>query len=340
MQNQEYSGYIYQMLMEFGYVSIPELGTFALEYTEAQFQQFKTILHPPSTKVLFSRAYEPKFDFFGLLVETGMPRERASSLERQACEDFNISRTANKPWDINGLGSIVNNVFVDKDQTVFNRFEGLLPLSVRPLEASPSKIQHQDDYLFHLNKSYAVSQKDTWRNYLLPIIAALITLLFIIFWVFSPKGAGNQMSTEPTVITDTLADDSVEELENSLLPDESDLTTAKSKVNNDEHSSLHDGNSTTVTHSSQFASNDNNSWSVPTADGVCVLIVGSFKKESNAKKMLKRLKSQGYQTYSSTHQGLQRIGITYDCRANNPDLYKVKIRKQFNKNAWHLHDTI
>ena len=72
----------------------------------------------------------------------------------------------------------------------------------------------------------------------------------------------------------------------------------------------------------------------------CVVVIGAFKQQSNADRMIKRISAQGYNTYREYKNGMNRVGISYDCEHSDPDTFRAKVKKQFNKDAWHLHDTL
>ena len=49
--NQVYSRYLYQMIMEFGSVSVRSLATFALQFTDAAFKNEKTLPTPENVVI-------------------------------------------------------------------------------------------------------------------------------------------------------------------------------------------------------------------------------------------------------------------------------------------------
>jgi len=92
MQNQVYSRYIYQMLMEYGRVFIPSVGTFILDYAEASLDRSLKIISPPSSSLNFTSDADENYKISDLLIEAGMPQQHATLLENLIVQDYAISK--------------------------------------------------------------------------------------------------------------------------------------------------------------------------------------------------------------------------------------------------------
>lgn len=68
----------------------------------------------------------------------------------------------------------------------------------------------------------------------------------------------------------------------------------------------------------------------------CVIITGSLKKSRNVVRMEALLMKKGYTVHKSVHNGLTRIGITFECMDKNLEDYVQDIRKTIDPKAWYL----
>ncbi|MDX1684161.1 MAG: hypothetical protein R3275_02935 [Saprospiraceae bacterium] len=71
-------------------------------------------------------------------------------------------------------------------------------------------------------------------------------------------------------------------------------------------------------------------------DRFCIIIVGSFKNQLNADRMLAKIDSMGLTSYTEPYGEYTRVGVKFDCYEN--DLYRrlFQLRGQFSQDAWIL----
>ncbi|MFZ1558715.1 MAG: hypothetical protein WAT37_02265 [Saprospiraceae bacterium] len=338
MQNQVYSRYIYQMLMEYGRVFIPSVGTFVLDYAEATLDRSLKIISPPSSSLNFTTAADENHKISDLLIETGMSQEHATLLENLIVKDYSVSKEKQILFELHGLGTLINRVFIEKEAGIFNRYYGLKEVSAIPVPVKATQVIHDKDYLFNLTKGYQTKENSSFNSFLWPILISAITILVIVLWFLSDRSAAfthkvsgtemNKPSDEQIIASDSFETDIDKitfQTDTALFP-EKDLVEP-------------DGNTNPIDNKYESVNGQTNAKNGQIGPS-CVIIVGAFRYSSNANRMLKRLSAKGYVTYSAMHNGLQRVGITYDCSTNDPIIFKAKVREQFNKQAWHLHDTI
>jgi len=338
MQNQVYSRYIYQMLMEYGRVFIPSVGTFVLDYTEATLDRSLQILTPPSSSLNFTTASDENFKISDLLFESGMSQEHAQLVENHIVQDYSASKEKQIPFELDGLGTLINRVFVEKETGIFNRYYGLKEVSAVPVATKISQVIHDKDYLFNLTKGYQTKEKSTSNRFLWPILLAVITIFVIGLWFLSDRSsvsehkvATNEMEepfTEPIISHDSFET----EIDQNSFQTDTALFQENDLMESEENAAASDNKSKSIIDQSSVKSEK--------IGPSCVIIVGAFKKAANANRMIKRITAKGYIAYSGTHNGLKRVGITYDCSTIDPVVFKVKVREQFSRYAWHLHDTI
>ncbi len=338
MRNQVYSRYIYQMLMEYGRAYVPDVGTFELKHKEAAFNALKNHLTPPSTSLIFSGQADEKFRLGRLLVESGMADEHAQKIENLAVADYRNSLQIHSPFVLDQLGTLTDGVFVENKSGTFNRYLGLQEIDAFPVASSTRFITHDEAYLRGLQKTYLKKEKSPFFTYFWPWLLVVSTVLIILLWILSHNAAANK-SIQKSIIT-------ADSLNNSAFTDK-EKTTADIEYGVEKDSVLTDSGNFEPVESVEDKDRNllNNPSSSPTTNKIetprnCILIVGAFKREVYADRMWKKIIAKGFQPYREEHNGLKRIGISYNCTDQDPDTFKALMRKSFSKGAWNLHDTI
>jgi cell division septation protein DedD len=313
--------------MEFGCVSVREIGTWTLSMNSSQFSPDKQTLNPPQTSVVYSTEYDNKFEFKELLVESGCETHMADSLEKWLVHDKRECDIHENPFPLFGLGEIKDGNFIPEDDLIFDKFAGWNKVASPYIAQKKENVSHQDDYLFRLNNPYQ-EKKDNNRysRYYGPLLIGLFLIMFILFWFFKPSSENSQMSQPASApVTENLQEASPDSLiaEDSVIADEG--TIRDLEVVPAENSS--DDEKTKITEDTE-------------AYTECVLIVGSFKYNRNSERMIETLRKDGYQTYTEIHNGFKRVGLIYDCHDIHPDSYKDEMRREVFPGAWNLHDTL
>lgn len=75
-------------------------------------------------------------------------------------------------------------------------------------------------------------------------------------------------------------------------------------------------------------------------DSTCVIVVGTFRNDLNAKEMLNRLNEMGHTGIAEDYKDLIRIGISFTCEGVNLEEYLNKIRSELSQSAWYLRPRI
>ncbi|MBK9734541.1 MAG: SPOR domain-containing protein [Saprospiraceae bacterium] len=343
MHNQVYSRYLYQMLMEYGIVSVPSLGTFLLEPIKAAFDKDHTRLNPPGTKLKFLSEVDKSSTFLIKLVESGMSELDANLLQNAIMQDYALSLDKQLPFEIGGFGTVVNHLFLEKNPSVFDLYPGLEPVFVKVL---PRGFKKDNDKYLGMNSSQNQHKAEKYFSkfwtFIGPALIAIFAGIMIILWFLSDPKTGseiniNSASNDSLQIIDkkiNLSDDDILESIDSIMEKDS---IQYFKSTQEEISNIESNRSVSADGGKNVFKNLSEETK---ADKTCVVIIGAFKQRSNADKMIKKITSQGYRTYRELKNGMNRVGISYDCVHNDPDMFKAKVKKQFNKDAWHLHDTL
>lgn len=331
MHNKVYSRYIYQMLMEYGCVAIPEVGTFYLRNNTAKYSENRQTLYPPQTELYFSPGYDKDGDFKSLLIESGLSEDDSSIIVHLFSEDYKDTKINNSLFKLDGLGVFADGIFTPVDREVFNKYHGLKEVQVLPI--SKKNIVLDENFEYYLNQKITKENKNS-NLYFWPLLLSLLALICIILWFFNeaePKSDAdiNKLNSSQNQVTTTSADSIYQQIESTLKD--------SLNIGNDQP------NAEIEKSSESNLSNDTKSVKVLpalTSEKECIVIVGAFQDVGNAAKLVKRIKAKGYKPYQQDHNGLTRVGIKYDCGVNDQEAFKAKMKKIFNPEAWHLHDTI
>jgi hypothetical protein len=315
--------------MEHNRVAIPGIGTLHLQAQQAYFNSDHTTLYPPKTKVYYSPSYDHEFGLASLLYEGGMSKQDADQIENYVIDDYKTARLQNLPFELNGFGSFVNEEFIEKDPMYFNKFEGLNQVPTVAIQSGSKKIREDMD--FDDEPDTQKAERSNLFFFLWPALLAVLTSILILLWFMSEKEvkqpieSGKMVMVEPTLQTNS--DTMYQKIDSSLSSQASDDT-----IGNDED--------VTEMTTPNETSNSNELKLKPESAGDCIVIVGSFSKPSNAKRLERRIRSKGFEPFIQEHSGMIRVGIRYHCDNQNQDAFKRKMQKIFNPEAWHLHDTI
>ncbi len=335
MQNQVYSRYVYQMLMLYGRVAVPSLGTLTLHPVTASFNNDRSKLYPPATQISFDSQVIDQVLLVHQLTDAGMKADDATLLQSMLVADYKASFSQNQNFELSGLGTFYPDGFVEQTDGVFNRYQGLEGIDVAAL---PTYLKRNSDFVKVADAPIlqALPKTTLSPKYIWPILLALLTMIVIIGWFLS--GDGN------VAYSDVVEEGKKTEISHTtVLNDDSLLTEIDAILEKSEVTPNIKDTSTVIVEKTdapaEIDSKGKINQPIPSLK-TCIVIVGAFKNENNANKLIKRINSKGYKTYTQMHNGLKRVGISYDCVAKNPDLFKSNIQKQFNKDAWHLHDTI
>lgn len=320
MLNKLYSGYLYQMLMEYGSVHISSIGTFILEYREAEFQEFRLKLSPPSSSILFTNDSTTEGrSYKDLLMEFGMPEEDADFLQTSLVTEYKNSIEHTGVFELSQLGVFTSDAFNPFDENIFNVYRGLETVAITPLPKGIRGVSHDDNFKSDLSKHQ--SRKSAAESfYWLPLIIILIVLSFLFLRTCNTDSKPSKKPTTEIkpivpVTTDT-------------LPSEDTITDADFNGSESPDFPPTDTSKTPSIDSSISISNGTS----------CAIIVGSFKYRPYAKRLQKMVEKRGYTSYTEDYGQYRRVGILFDCDTTDAEVFKEKIRSEFSRDAWDLAD--
>ncbi len=68
----------------------------------------------------------------------------------------------------------------------------------------------------------------------------------------------------------------------------------------------------------------------------CIIIIGSYRNESNINEMLYKIKDKGLVSYTEKYGPYIRVGFTFDCRNVDLETYISQVREQLGDQSWYL----
>lgn len=336
-----YSNYLYQVLMDYGKVSLAGLGTLILDRKSAYFNSSRTNIFPPCTSLRLEQNAYSISDFANKLKSSGLGEKLASSIEADVIKliQNNDNFFQLLPWARIDNGNLV----VDHEEK-FNAFEGLETLPIQVLTHAVERHYVHEIKMDHepIQIKQTVPYKDGWQDYLVPLFIALSFAIGIFFWYKTYKSSQAQQYTQtikyapkPERVNNSSPIENKTDKEAPIL-DPSETTDNKSIEPKSTDSLPKPGKEqlNDVQKSPDPANLDPS-----TSDG-CIIIVGAFKDDNNANKLMQKLVNEGYKPYVGSVNGLKRVGISFDCEKRNPDSFKNVIKSTIAKDAWQLKETL
>ena len=329
------------MLMEYGAVFVPEVGLFSLDYSGAAFQSYMTVLQPPSTRILYDGAASKSRKFADLLEDSGMDANLAAHTQAAVAADYRVAIRQNKAFALTHLGKIENGLFTPDDPETFNIYRGLKALQTEPV---PAGIRHNDGFLSDISRKRVVAQPARFNQYVFPLLISLIALFCIGYWFMQSEPNAQTVVVakqeepqlqEKSIIEELAPEDTItdKDIVEVLKPEVTETPIPEPVV--PEKTEIP---KKTVERAKKTESKPLPVKGTTLKSSDCVVIIGSFKNNNNASQLKKTVQKKGYQAYIEDYGGFRRVGIVFDCKANDPEKYKEDIRREINKDAWLLEE--
>lgn len=314
---------MYQLLMEYGRLSIPALGTFTLEQRSSARNGSATNLKPPYTEVVFSPEANDDYSFGLLLTEYGvMGREEANQEERKLSDAYLEQKSANAPFIIRGFGEIQGDNFIPADTELFNRYTGLhkvtLPLLAKP-EVPPAK--HAAGEMPSTSEVHSGNS-----SYWLWLLAALILAFFAVVFVQSTVMLSRNNQWEQHDRKATRNSDKGNESTKKTLPE--------TPFGADNPDQMQDEVKQSTEKPEVLSQSGENKRSKDYSS--CIIVVGTYKNTRNIEEMKSRVEALGYQSYVGNIENMTRVGVAFDCGAVSPDSFLQQVRLRLQPDAWLL----
>jgi hypothetical protein len=315
--------WMYQLLMEYGRLSIPAVGTFTLEQRSSARNGSATNLKPPYTEVDFSTEANDDYSFALLLTEYGvMSRDEAKLEEKKLSDAYLEQKSANAPFIIRGFGEIHGDNFIPTEKELFNRYTGLhkvtLPVVSKP-EVPPTEQGAGD-----MPSTSEVHSGGS--SYWLWILAAFILAFFAVVFVQSTVMLSRNNQWQHHERKATHKSDNRNDSIKKALPETPFGAGSPDQRQGEENPS--------TMKTDNLSQSDKNKRS--TEKSSCIIVVGTYKNSRNIAEMKSRVEALGYQSYVGNVENMTRVGVAFDCGAVSPDSFLQQIRLRIQPDAWLL----
>jgi hypothetical protein len=352
MHKQSYSKLLHQILIDTGKVSIDGIGTFLLQRQTSKFSGSKDYIFPPSTSVHYDKSIDQSYKFSLLLTEIGMPISLANMLETEIQMDYKNAVQSNKSLEVENFGSLDANEFKVFNNGIFNKFNGLseveskiLPPDIAREYVHQTKMAHEPTIIKTINEY----KPSIWDMFIPAFIA--FSMLFVVFvWyknaqlITTEKVSTIEYAAKPKRLQQESVSSDIHSQIDSILLDkkaDSDLTNIeKSKPFQKSTTTINNPTAIPLKKEIERKNVAENSNTLTSTGDDCVIIVGSFKNHVYANRLIKKIETQGYKSYTSNVEGMQRVGVSYQCSMLNSDSFKNEIKLTFEDKAWQLKDSL
>ena len=331
------SRHITDYINRFDSVHLPSLGRFTKEYKSASFADSLHELSAPSIKLTFSQSNEENDDLADWIsVREGISFADAQKLVAYFVKLKTEELNANGQTQIYPLGQLtVENdaiSFLPKDSSLINEYFGLQNIQVSPAERSASEKTIASIDAAQPFSNLVNEQEDgnpIWR-WLGIILLALI--LILVFKTCLDQRVGKKGSST-SIEADTTKELSANQADTSLGEKAlGKIDSTLSEINPEKiHIDQLDSTDIDTVLESEELKN-----APPGTLVECVIILGSYKNQRNAIRMMRDVEKAGYELYVGVNGDFTRVGLTYNCAKADLVAYIQKVRREFVREAWYL----
>lgn len=314
---KRFSQRLINQLVNYNEVVLPKIGILKSNGSKA------LKLVKDESSISFTKNYLPVLSLERIAVK----KSKKASLITTSVEDIK----ENTSLSTQAQSELPETPRIDIDKTDFNKPEAVAPIRQQPIIKQPvqtthpkigqgtvvlssSEINKSNEASYHFEQDSAQNEGGSIWKVLFWIIGAML-FAFLLF-----KGCKDR----------------------GLVVDQ-DQTESNEGNNQDALDNQNQGDNETADYNPSKIYDESELDKIPDAvlaEG-CVIIVGSFKKETNAAKMVQQLESKGYESYRELNpNGLKRVGLLFECVDEDLVKFIQNVRKDVEGKAWYLQPQI
>lgn len=321
---------LWRHLNDYHWFELPEIGLFEAENESSYIDFEKETIYPASLKIRFTPGQSAKVNKMLTQIhkEFGYPEEDIL-------------------YQLNGLAQTILDQLNSKDSFVFQPFGQLILMNGKilfeqseqnlhidffdaaPLTISPARSNYQKLMDVEYRPVVPLPKKNKEMKWLLTALA----ILWIIFLglLLGPRSCGTKqdpMEERPQWDTSSIltAEDS------AIL--KSLLETAESPSDSLEKEPgiaiMEDSVETMIPKENMDSLNQ------VMLHKDCIIIIGSFLKKSNAKRLAEKVERNNYQLYEGQYGKFNRVGVKFNCFERNLKEVLSELKKLYHPDAWVL----
>ena len=312
-------------------VILPNLGGFVAQYSPANFDEKKSVFSPPDKQILFNKNLKNND---GLLVnafaqKNNISYEKALENLTDLLLEINKNLKTQNQHEFKGIGILYYNEgilnFIQKSNNLLSSSYGLMSLNIDDF-----KISNKQEKVIELNSSkFLKTQIKNWA-----LAASVILVVFYSAWIpiqtqlLKQGGEFNYSDLNPFTFKKENID-SIEEVKLNT-PQEIKATQPINKTSKKSNS---------VILKSELKNNLNPVVVIKNQSGnkIFEVVIGSFTKELNAKKMIVKLQNKGIIARKLKKENkLFRVSIGKFLNKKNAKKLQRSIRKRHQISSWIL----
>ena len=312
-------------------VILPNLGGFVAQYSPANFDEKKSVFSPPDKQILFNKNLKNND---GLLVnafaqKNNISYEKALENLTDLLLEINKNLKTQNQHEFKGIGILYYNEgilnFIQKSNNLLSSSYGLMSLNIDDF-----KISNKQEKVIELNPSkFLKTQIKNWA-----LAASVILVVFYSAWIpiqtqlLKQGGEFNYSDLNPFTFKKENID-SIEEVKLNT-PQEIKATQPINKTSKKSNS---------VILKSELKNNLNPVVVIKNQSGnkIFEVVIGSFNKELNAKKMIVKLQNKGIIARKLKKENkLFRVSIGKFLNKKNAKKLQRSIRKRHQISSWIL----
>jgi len=348
-------------LFTYGKLVLPGIGTLNLEQYSAKAAQHEFRIYGPKTGYFISSTSQSELTNYKNWLKSGFKTndEELENLIKEQEKYFTSSLKEKGNLIIPALGRI----YLDDRQKVKfeadNELQKCLEFAYPDL---PLNYYQPQQYLQKIQQDASIQLMETprkkgipWYLYLIGIILAAFLLSLGISYLAGfdlfkgPKETDektSEPSIEPPVYDSTnifeeepdISDNQEIEIPEEEIPSETEQPIINSPIEAEKKTAVPNTSQTKTGHEEinriiELSEQNKSQISHP-----LIIIVGSFKKPYEVKKMLRSIESEGYQGFVIKHGDFYRTGILMEILPSQSDSVLNDIKDKIEKDAWILAD--
>lgn len=331
------SRHITDYINRFDSVQLPQLGRFTKVYTSANFDESVFELSAPSIQLTFKaedRESQELADWIS--VREGIPFEDAQKLVTYFSNLKKEELLRNGETSIYPLGKLLVKEsgleFLAQDSSLINEYFGLQTVKVKPAERNVAEkllINNDSSQPFSNLIHEQEASNPIWRW--LGIILLSLILIFVFKTCLDRTIENkNQGSKIEVGSTDHESSNGLDTALGQAAAGEIDSTLSEISPIKKHIDQLDSNDIDTVLESEALKK------APPGTLVECVIILGSYKNQRNAIRMMRDVETAGHKLYVGVNGEFTRVGLTYNCAKADLVAYIQKIRREFVREAWYL----
>jgi hypothetical protein len=320
-------------LNRYNWIEIPGIGVFNGTKSSAHLNHIEKKIYPGRLLIEFDSAntFRTETMIQNIVAETGYDQDLLEEHLAALCQSISESLKKNNSYEFIPFGSISDYggkiLFQQSEKNIHQEFYWMEALDITPVEQTSFKS------VVPIEPVPIRKTKSQREFYFLLIALGILWSVFLGLLLCPPNSRIQHAKNEDT------SNDSIPLIPatNSSGNSMDSLLTADSLHNQINDTVITDKDSTDQFENVALIDSGN----VKALDKeikykACVIIVGSFKKLSNAERLSREVKKSGFELFRGEYGSFHRVGIKFNCFEHDLQEMLLKLKEKFHPDAWVL----